>query len=384
LIRVLHVTEDHSFQNTGISGVVDAMTRSLPDVIRPAIACVGEETLPLRPGMALYSFPTHGLSKVWRFSAGQRKNLARAVAAADVIHIHGLWMWVQWAAAREAVSQKKPFVVTSHGMLEPWLWERQSWPGRLKKSLYWANIAYPVFRRAAVVHALTSLEAGTLASYFPGQKPEIIPNGIDLQAADQSLAGLPPSKSNEPPYFLFVGRLHPKKAIHLLIRAFGNLPENNFALKIVGPIEPRERAYAAMLRQLVTDLGLEQRVVFTGALQGPAKWQLYRDAWAFCLPSFSEGFSLVNLEAAAAATPVITTFEAGVVEDWDHCGGVRVHPEEESIRAGLNQALEWSPAERLARGRAMRELVENHYSWERVGQAWVRIYQNLSGDHAYG
>jgi len=293
-------------------------------------------------------------------------------------------MWVQWAAAREAVSQNKPFVVTSHGMLEPWLWERQSWLGRLKKSLYWTNIAYPVFRQAAVVHALTRLEAGTLANYFPGKKMEIIPNGIDLQAVDLSLAGLPQVNSNERPYFLFVGRLHPKKAIHLLIRAFANLPENKFALKIVGPVEPRERAYAAMLSKLVVDLGLEHRVAFAGAVQGLAKWQLYRDAWVFCLPSFSEGFSLVNLEAAAAATPVITTFEAGVVEDWDRCGGVRIHPEEESIRAGLNQALGWSPAERLARGKAMRELVGNHYSLERVGQEWARIYQKLSGDYTYG
>ena len=136
-----------------------------------------------------------------------------------------------------------------------------------------------------------------------------------------------------------------------------------------------------MLRKLVTDLGLEQRVAFIGVVQGSAKWQLYRDAWAFCLPSFTEVIGLVSLEAAAAATPVITTYETGVVEDWDRCGGVRVHPEEESIRAGLNQALEWSPAERQARGRAMRELVENQYSWERVGQAWVSVYQDLSGEH---
>ena len=220
MIRVLHVTEDHSFQNTGISGAVDAMTRYIPDVIQPAIACVGEETLPLRPGVELYTFPTQGLSKVWRFSAGQRDNLARVVAAADVVHIHGLWMWVQWAVAREAVAQNKPFVVTPHGMLEPWIWARQSWPNRLKKSIYWTNIAYPVLRRAAAVHALTSREAGTLASYFPGQRLEIVPNGIDLQTVDQSLAGLLPVDSNEPPYFLFIGRLHPVKAIHLLIRAF--------------------------------------------------------------------------------------------------------------------------------------------------------------------
>jgi glycosyltransferase involved in cell wall biosynthesis len=384
LIRVLHVTEDHSFQNTGISGAVDAMTRHLPDEIQPAIACVGEDTLPARPGVRIHTFPTHGLSKVWRFSAGQHENLARAVAAADVVHIHGLWMWVQWAAAREATTQNKSFLVTPHGMLEPWIWARQSWPDRLKKSLYWTNIAYPVFRRAAAVHAITPREAGTLAKYFPGQKLEIIPHGIDLQAAEQSLAGLLPVESNEPPFFLFVGRLHPVKAIHLLIRAFSVLPENNFNLKIVGPVEPGEQAYAELLLKLVAELGLNQRVAFTGAVHGPAKWQLYRDAWAFCLPSFSEVIGLVNLEAAAASTPVITTYETGVVDDWERCGGVRIHPEEGSIRAGLNQALAWSPEERLARGRAMHSLVESQYNWIRIGQQWAGVYQNLSGVCTYG
>jgi glycosyltransferase involved in cell wall biosynthesis len=379
MIRVLHVTEDHSAANTGISSAVDALTRCVLDEIRPAILCVGEETLSVRPGVSLTAFPTRGLAKTWRYAAGSSAALARAVAESDVVHLHGLWMWVQWAAAREAARQKKPFVLSSHGMLEPWIWQRQSALNRLKKYLYWNGIAYPAFRRAALIHALTAQEARTLNGYFPGQKTLLIPHGIDLDAADAALAGLPPQKKGEPPYFLFLGRLHPVKAIHLLLRAFARLPANPLVLKLAGPTQPQEAAYAESLRQLAAELNLGERVVFTGPVQGPAKWQLYRDAWAFCLPSFSEVIGLVNLEAAAARTPVITSYESGVVEEWDQEGGLRVRPHEDSILEGLQKALAWSPAEREGRGRALRALVERQYRWERVGMEWAAGYQGLTG-----
>lgn len=377
MIRVLHVTEDHSIHNTGISGAVDALTRCVPADILPAIACIGQETLPVRSGMELLSLPTQGIARVWRFSPGGEQLLAKAIAESDVVHLHGLWMWIQWAAARWAVRLKKPFVVTAHGMLEPWIWQRQPWPHRLKKFLYWKGIAYPAFRRANLIHALTARESDTLKASFPGQKPLVIPHGIDLRAADQALTGLPPTNSDSPPYFLFVGRLHPVKAIHLLIRAFAQLPEKRFLLKIAGPTQPKEQAYANSLSALVAELGLEKRVIFTGAVQGATKWQLYRDAWAFCLPSFSEVIGLVNLEAAAAETPVITTYATGVVEEWDQSGGLRIHPTQESIYAGLKQAANWELSEQRQRGKAMRTLVERQYGWDRIGLSWAMVYQSL-------
>jgi glycosyltransferase involved in cell wall biosynthesis len=174
-----------------------------------------------------------------------------------------------------------------------------------------------------------------------------------------------------------MGRLHPGKAIHLLIRAFARLPEKRFVLKIAGPTQTREQAYANSLFALVAELGLEQRVIFTGAVQGTAKWQLYRDAWAFCLPSFTEAIGLVNLEAAAAGTPVITTYETGIIEEWDQSGGIRIHPTEESIYAGLNQAIQWTPDEQHERGKALRTLIEKYYAWDQIGQTWATAYQSL-------
>jgi len=377
MIKVLHVTEDHSTRNTGITAAVDALTRRMPEMIQPSIACVGDEVLPVTEHAALAVFPTRGIGRVWRFAPGSAAALARLVAEADVVHIHGLWMWVQWSAARQANRLGKPFIVTAHGMLEPWIWQRQNAFSRLKKFLYWHGIAYPAFRRASALHALTAQEAAILSGYFPGKKTVVIPHGIDLQSVDQTLAGLPQPSADEAPYFLFLGRLHPVKAIHLLIRAFARLPEKRYALRIAGPAQPKEQAYADDLYRLVADLGLGERVSFIGAVGGTEKWRLYRDAWAFCLPSFSEVIGMVNLEAGAASSPVITSFESGVSDDWERYGGLRVHPNEESILAGLQQATAWNLSERGARGTAMRSLIKSEYSWTRVGKDWANIYQQL-------
>lgn len=381
MIRVLHVTEDHSAANTGITSAVDAMTRCVPESIQSMIACVGEETIPLRPGVQLYSFPTDGISKLWRYSPNAQAALARAVAESDVVQVHGLWMWPQWAAARQAARLGKPLVVTSHGMLQPWMWQRQSWLHRLKKTIYWKGLAYPAFRSADMIHALTRRESGVLSVFFPGRTPQVIPHGIDLAAADQILAGLPPKDRNDPPYFLFVGRLHPGKGIHLLIRAFARLKESNFLLKIAGPTQQREQAYANQVHKLVAELGMQGRVIYTGEVRGEAKWQLYRDAWAFCLPSYSEVIGLVNLEAAAASTPAITSYETGIVEDWERCGGILLHPEEDAVLAALKQVQSWTSAERQSRGSRLRALVEQQYSWERVGRQWADVYHELAAHH---
>jgi len=135
-------------------------------------------------------------------------------------------------------------------------------------------------------------------------------------------------------------------------------------------------AYTAGLKDLARSLGLEGRVRFPGPVFGDGKWQLYRQAQALCLPSYSEVVGLVNLEAAAARTPVITTHETGLW-DWEQGGGLLVHPRVEELTGALEAVFSWTESERESRGRALRELVERRYSWEAVGPRWLELYGAL-------
>jgi glycosyltransferase involved in cell wall biosynthesis len=375
--RILYVTEDHSVDNTGVTRALDALARQLAGSFSAEILAVGPQAVDAPPGVELFLLRSEGIWRTWRMAAGQSHLLRAFIGRTDVVHLHGVWMWPQWAAAREARRQGVPFILTAHGMLEAWTWERQSWPHRLKKTLYWRGLAYPAFKHAALIHALTPNEAVTLRGYFPHAQIVTIPNGVALEEIDRILAELPPSDPAEPPYFLFLGRLHPKKGIHLLIQALAQLPQQEFQLKIAGPSQPREAAYAASLPRLAQELGLGERVHFLDRVEGADKWRLYRDAHAFCLPTFSEGMPLVNLEAAACGTPVLTTPASGVLSSWERGGGVLVEPQVVSLLSGLSQAAGWSRHERDCRGAQLRRLVEMEYSWSAVLPRWVEVYEQM-------
>ena len=400
MTHLLQVTEDHSTQNTGITNAVDSLIfqlARLPNTIKQSLVNTGEDTIPLPDSVPEISLPPSGLGRSWRYVPGGDRKLKQAVKQADVIHLHGIWMWVQWSAARAARQQGKPFVLSVHGMLEPWIWHRQSWLNQLKKNIYWHLLAYPAFRNASVIHAISTIEAETLSKYFikgdfrrGSLKIEVIPHSLDLESIDRILGDIAtkdtPDNSVHPrslnsdhhdPYILFLGRLHPVKGIDLLIKSFANLNPTGINLKIAGFSEPREAAYMAHLQQLVKEAGIERRVQFLGAVRGNQKWELYQNAWIFCLPSHSEVIGLVNLEAAACRTPVITTHVTGLGKKWIENGGILIKPESTSLERALNQALQWSIDERDAHGNALRRLIESTYSWNATTDLWKNLYERL-------
>ena len=86
---------------------------------------------------------------------------------------------------------------------------------------------------------------------------------------------------------------------------------------------------------------------------------------------------MVNLEAAACRTPVITTHATGLGADWTKNGGVLVESESAAIARALTQALHWSVNERTERGSALRSLIETTYSWNATSKSWVSLYERL-------
>ena len=135
----------------------------------------------------------------------------------------------------------------------------------------------------------------------------------------------------------------------------------------------------AKLKSLVRLLGVEEKVIFLGPVFGPQeKLSLYRHAWAFCAPSQTEVMGLVNLEAASAQLPVVTTHETGLC-GWEEGGGILVHPRVEELSRALKQVFSWSESERQDRGQKLRQLVERRYSWQAVGPQWLELYASLAG-----
>jgi len=380
VLNVLHVTEDHTFSNTGVTAAVDQLSgrlaKSLGSDGSAHICATGDAGASPCAAVEMTVLPVAFIGRAWRWSDNLPARLASLLCTGQtgVVHLHGVWMAPQLMAGKVANAQRLPFVLSAHGMLAPWLWDRQGWRTKLKKKLYWGLAAYPAFKMASVVHAVTPRERDYLQPLFPGQRIEVIPNAIDVADVD---AGAGPACAEPARNILFLGRLHPIKGVDLLIQAFAAAGLGaEWRVVVAGPAESPE--YLDQLKALAARLQVQDRIDFVGPVLGEEKWRQLKQAWVLAAPSYSEAMGMVNLEAAACHTPTITTHETGLW-DWEKGGGVLIHPAVQELQKALQAASRWSLMERMDRGAASRRVVERRYSWEVVEQRWLRLYRELGG-----
>ena len=134
-------------------------------------------------------------------------------------------------------------------------------------------------------------------------KTTVIPNYMEIpkQLTRQTV---------ETPYFLFLGRIAPIKAIENLIEGASmseKFREESIELKIAGGVEGQFESYYQMLRNMVKEKGLQDKVKFIGPVSGKQKLQTYCDAQFLFLVSKSENFGNVVIESLSQGTPVVAS-----------------------------------------------------------------------------
>ena len=376
-MRVLHVTESHEAVAGGVTTVVQGLAKWLvTNGGDAAVFSVGKNPVPPPPGaMSWNCSPTRHAAR-WGWSPLLADSLAKAIAEfrPTVIHLHGAWLAPQLIAGRIARRRGIPFVASFHGMLEPYHWSDRGPVQTARKRLYWSAFASPLFMRANAIHAITPLEAEHLAGWLPGKRPTVIPNAVDLSTLSARSQTAPNPTIERRVGFL--GRLHPKKGIDLLIRAFdeASLGEE-WQLSVAGP--DWEKNYTSQLQSLAEKSRAKSRIHFLGPVLGDDRLDYLRRSWVVAVPSLSEVVAMVNLEAAACATPTITSYETGLV-DWEEGGGRLAHPGVTAIAGLLREFASLSLADRMQKGAASLALVRKRYSWDVVGPKWQRFYEHIS------
>ena len=208
-------------------------------------------------------------------------------------------------------------------------------------------------------------------------KFEICPLGVDPQLflpADRSAA------NDQPFNILCVGRLTPAKGQRVLIEACQLMRDKgrNFRLVMVGA-GPDEMD----LKSLVAELGLQQKVEFTGPLNQDQVIQRYAKADVFALPSFSEGIPVVLMEAMASGVPCVTTRITGIPElIRDGVDGLLVTPSDAIELADALMALMDDPELRQDLAREGREKVlaefDFNHNVDRLAEVFRRRLERLS------
>jgi glycosyltransferase involved in cell wall biosynthesis len=302
--------------------------------------------------------------RFWNYAAGLKKHLRLNVNDIDILHVHGVWMHTQYRSSKVAKKNNIPYVLTPHGMLQPWYLEDK----KLKKVFYRNLLLNNIVSNAKILHVITPLEKENLYKLSKHKNIVEIPNFIHYTKLPDNLSYAP-----QEDYILFLSRIHPGKGMDILFQSMRKMEDKKIKLKIVG--SPNE--YSEVLKKLSRELGIENRIEFVGAVYGDQKYQLYANAKVFVAPSYSEAIGMVNLEAAACGTPVITTYETGINKEWNNNGGILINPAIDELTAAMNQAVGWSSEERIQRGKILSEYVDNHYSWEKNGHLWNDLYNSL-------
>jgi poly(glycerol-phosphate) alpha-glucosyltransferase len=256
-------------------------------------------------------------------------------------------------------------------MLDAWALQN----ARSKKRIAAALYENQHLREAACLRALSEAEARSIRSYGLKNPICIIPNGVDLPELSASNTK---AQSANPRTLLYLGRLHPKKNLANLIRAWSetsNSQSGNSERWVLAIAGWDQVGYETELK----GIAVATSVVFLGPQFGADKTECYRTCDAFILPSLSEGLPMTVLEAWSYAKPVLMTAECNLPEGFSAAAALRIGSSADEIAAGLNQLFEMSDDDRTAMGTRGRTLVARKFSWARIGKEMHAVYEWVLG-----
>jgi len=373
-IRVLHVVDDFSTTNTGVTATVRQLTQWQAGRFEwVGVHAVGKADLPAPQGVELIQSPAACFTSRWRYPAGGAGYLLALTRSRRVthLHIHEFWRGGYVAGMLAARGNGLPVILSAHGSTAPWALHGQGKLKSWKKRLYWQLFGHLFLDPSVVLHAITPLEAHHMEDFFGRQPQAVIANALSMDTITEDDGATEPARR-----LVFLGRLHPVKGVDMLIEAFGNARlDDDWELVIAGPEEVP--AYAVQLKAQAAASPRANHIRFAGPLYGPEKKDLLASAWAVVVPSRTEVIGMVNLEAASLATPTITTPNTGL-EEWSEIGGMLVADNAAALQMALQTCAAWSLRERLQRGDESRLHVMRRYSIEAVGQEWLRLYLSTS------
>ena len=331
-MRVIHYIPSLDRTSGGTTAYMQLLTKELGRLVELYVVSHTSENPVKMDNCKVYFIPEirnfMEIKRQWRILLTQLQP--------DVVHVNCCWMPACAFTQKWAQALGYKVVLTPHGMLEPWIMARHHWTRKLPALWFYQKAAV---MKADVLHATAESEKENLLKLGYNDRIKIIANGIDVEDIEMKSSW----KRNKE--ILFLSRVHVKKGINFLLEAVAQLKEQmeGYVIRIAGE---GDDIYIDELKQLTVRLGISKLVIFEGGVYGNSKWELFRQADLFILPTHSENFGIVVAEALASGTPVVTTM-----------------------------GTPWSELEKM--GRNGRKLVEEKYSAHKVAEEFVEMYKSI-------
>ena len=351
-MRILHVISTLAPASGGPTSVVRDLAAAQIGQGHQVTICTTDRGNPVRErlpdtyfhtmapaGVQIEKFPVVFTPLLLSPAAGRW--LAGSLSGFDIVHIHGLYRFPPTYAAWQARRQGVPYIIRPHGAIDPYLYDKSSRSLWLKR-LYERWFDLPNLHAAGAIH-YTAEDERERAAFLKLRAPSfVVPNGLDWDRYRELPArgalrvrwGL-----GEAPLVLFLGRLHFKKGLDLLIPAFDALRRRvpGVQLVIAGP---ENDDYGQQVRGWVRERGLDAAVHFVGPLHGADVVQAYVDADVFALPSYTENFGMTVAEAMACALPVVISDQVNIHAEVSGAGaGLVTACDAGEVTAALEQLL---------------------------------------------
>lgn len=300
-------------------------------------------------------------------SKRQFLNLLNAIQP-DVVHVNACWEPLCSYTIFWAKSMGFPVVLSPHGMLEPWVLAKNHWKKKVPALLLYQKKA---LRKVDAIISTALSEKNNLLDLGVNSNIEIVPNGICIDDVSLKKAW------RRTKTILYMGLLRPNKGAGILLEAISLLKTQLEGYKII-IAGPDVEGYMSTLKLYCHKWELDSLVEFTGGIYGDAKWELYKKADVFVLPTLNENFGIVIAEALLCGTPVITCKGAPWKELVDEKCGWWVEREVDQIANAIIECLRLDENELENMGKRGRIYVEENFSTDIVANKMIRIYEKYS------
>lgn len=295
-------------------------------------------------------------------------------SSADILHMEALWRCPQlWMADWKKRYPNRPIVCSPHGMLDPYIIQSQGKLKRIISSLFFQKGLEAV----DCFHALCQKELEDIRAYGLKQPVAIIPNGVNMPDTTKKF-----ERKDNKKHLLYLGRLHRKKGVDMLLKAMIQLKEEkpelvkDWHVDLVG--WDHENCQSE-LKRIVLEGHLENTVIFHGGLFGDDKLRMYATSDAYILPSHGEGLPMTVLEAWSWKLPVIMTSKCNIPEGFEANAAVRIDDTVESVKQGLITLLSMSTEQRTQIGINGYQLVKDKFTWDTSANKMIQLYAWLLG-----
>ena len=287
----------------------------------------------------------------------------------NVVHIHGLWSPLLHKVSNWARRNKIPVAWSPHGMLQKWPLKNKLLKKVVALLLYqWRDLA-----KADLLHATAESEIDDIRRLKLKNKIVVAPLGVRIDAEPDDKM----KDENRKRTLLFVSRVQRKKGLPVLIDAWAKLPKElrqSWEVRIVGP---DQEGHISELKSQCVKLGVLDDFIFVGPKYDEDLDREYKSADLFVLPTHSENFGSVVIEALAREVPVVCS-QGAPWKDLETYGcGWWPEDSVDALHSALMKSMSLLDEERKEMGKRGKKLVEEKYTWDAVCKAMVRGYESV-------